>query len=278
MDHPATFSEFRQFLVRRLGAFLDEREARSESMRWLSEGFQISASWLAAHGDDPVTEAQFSKAEAWMVRRESGEPWAHIIGWCEFRGRKFQVSKDVLIPRPETELVLEAALDVGRRIGVCHATDVGTGSGILAICMALETDWRIVASDISRPALRIARRNAEAHGAKIDFKEGSLLGPIPDPIGLLVSNPPYVDPADRPGLQRELAFEPESALFADDAGLALSTELLRQARVRHTPGVVLEIGASQGDELESRAKAMGWRHVAVHRDFAGHDRVLMALA
>jgi release factor glutamine methyltransferase len=86
-----------------------------------------------------------------------------------------------------------------------------------------------------------------------------------------------VDPADRPTLQRELGFEPELALFAEDRGLALATELLRQARVRHAPGVVLEMGAGQGAELRARAGAMGWRRVAVHRDLAGHDRILIAL-
>jgi release factor glutamine methyltransferase len=273
-----TYREFQTFLVHRLGAFLDSREARAEAARWLAEGFDRPAAWLLAHGDEDVPGAQVDQAEAWLVRRERGEPWAHLLGWCPFRGRRFEVGPAVLIPRPETELVLEAALDVGRRLQVLHATDVGTGSGILGICLALETDWQVVATDVSRGALRMARRNAAALQAKVDFREGSLLGPVPDPVGLVVSNPPYVDPADRPTLQRELGFEPELALFAADRGLALATELLRQARVRHAPGVVLEMGAGQGAELRARAEAMGWARVAVHRDLADHDRILIALA
>ena len=93
----------------------------------------------------------------------------------------------------------------------------------------------------------------------------------------MVSNPPYVDPADAPCLQRELAFEPASALFAPDRGLALATELLRQSRRRSAPACVLEIGAGQGAELDLRARAAGWNRVVVHQDLAGHDRVLMAL-
>lgn len=276
-SRPRTLNDLRALLRSRLGAFLDPREAWAETDRWLREGFGLDRVRLAAHGEDGLEDAAFDQAEAWLLRREQGEPWAHLLGWTTFREHRFEVNADVLIPRPETELVLEAALDVGRRLGVLHATDVGTGSGILATCLALETDWQVRAVDISRKALRVARRNAEAHGARVRFHEGSLLGPVPDPVGLVVSNPPYVDPADRPTLQRELAFEPALALFAEDHGLALSTELLRQGRVRQAPGVVLEIGAGQGDALKGRAEAMGWHRVLVHRDLAGHDRVLVAI-
>ncbi|HCZ32580.1 MAG TPA: hypothetical protein DHV93_03455 [Holophagaceae bacterium] len=110
------------------------------------------------------------------------------------------------------------------------------------------------------------------------FHEGSLLEAVPDPLGLVVANLPYVDPADEPGLQRELAFEPASALFAPDRGLALSAELLAQARTRKAPACLLEIGAGQGGELCRRAMGLGWGKAMVHQDFAGHDRVLIALA
>jgi len=181
-----------------------------------------------------------------------------------------------LIPRPETEEVLEAALELGRRLSVDRACDIGTGSGILAVCLALETRWIVRASDISAGALAMARRNAERLGATVEFLGGSLLEPLSDPLGLVVSNPPYVDPADEGSLQRELTFEPRTALFAPDRGLALSTELLRQARERGAPGCVLEIGASQGAELRERAGSIGWPQVQVRTDFAGHDRILMA--
>ncbi len=271
------YSEFRRRLCAELSPFLEAREAEAEALRWFEEGLLHGQAWLLAHGSDEVPTSEVDQVQAWLLRRRTGEPWAHILGWTWFRNHRFEVNREVLIPRPETELVLEAALEVGRRLGVRHATDVGTGSGILAISLALETDWRIQATDLSRKALRVARRNAENLGARVDFREGNLLGPVQDPVGLLVSNPPYVDPADAPSLQRELSFEPALALFAEDQGLALSTELLRQARVRSVPGVVLEIGAGQGGILRTRAEAMGWGRVAVHKDFAGHDRILMAL-
>ena len=223
----------------------------------------------------PGTQRQVA---AWLERRRLGEPWAYLLGWSTFRGRRFQVTPATLIPRPETELVLEAALEVGRRLKVLHACDIGTGSGILGLSMALETDWDVVATDLSPGALAVAQGNATALGAKLRFHQGDLLAAVPGVVGLVVSNPPYVDPADAPSLQRELSFEPASALFAPDRGLALATELLRQARRRSAPACVLEIGAGQGAELDLRARAAGWARVVVHQDLAGHDRVLMALS
>jgi len=260
-----------------LGRFLDPPEARAEARVWLEEGLERPRAWLAAHGDEPVPRAELDRVDAWLRRRAQGEPWSYLLGWAPFRGRRFRVTPDTLIPRPETELVLEAALEVGRRLKVLHACDIGTGSGILGICLALETDWEVVATDLSAGALVVAQANAQALGARLRFVQGDLLAPVPDPAGLVVANPPYVDPADRPSLQRELAFEPPGALFAEDHGLAVATELLRQARRRSAPGCVLEIGAGQGAELTARAKAAGWKRVKVHRDLAGHDRVLMAV-
>lgn len=272
------FLNLRTRIKARLGGFLPKEEAEAETWRWLAEGLGRDMAWILGHGAEPVAEADLAKVEAWLQRRDGREPWAHILGWTTWRGRRFEVTGDTLIPRPETELVLEAALEVGRRLGVHHACDVGTGTGILGISMALETDWKVVATDLSRKALRVARRNAEALGAKPVFQEGDLLGPVPDPVGLVVSNPPYIDPADRGSLEPELSFEPATALFAPDRGLGLAVRLLREAHVRSAPGVVLEIGAGQGPELTRQARQLGWRKSLVHKDFSSHDRVLITLA
>jgi release factor glutamine methyltransferase len=273
-----TYDHLGRHLATSLSQFLDPLEARAESRRWLEEGLGLTRAWLAAHGEDPVPPEEALRVEGWLDRRCQGEPWSYILGWAPFRDRRYQVTTATLIPRPETELVLEAALDIGRRLKVLHACDIGTGSGILAISMALETDWEVVATDLSPTALYVARANAEALGAKVSFFQGDLLAAVPGVVGLVVSNPPYVDPADEPSLQRELRFEPSSALFAPDRGLALATALLQQARRRSAPACVLEIGAGQGAELERRALAAGWSRTQVHQDLAGHDRVLMALA
>ncbi|HEX9009270.1 MAG TPA: peptide chain release factor N(5)-glutamine methyltransferase [Holophagaceae bacterium] len=273
-----TYLQLRLDLAAALAVFLDPEEAHAESIRWFEDGLGRSRSWVAAHGGEPVPPEVRRQVSEWVQRRRTGEPWAYILGWTLFRGRRFQVTRDTLIPRPETELLVEAALDVGRRLRVDRCVDVGTGSGIIAISLALETDWPVSATEVSVGALAAARANAETLGARVAFHEGSLLDPVPDPVGLVVANLPYVDPADRPGLQRELAFEPESALFAEDRGLKLSTDLLAQARTRQAPACLLEIGAGQGGELCRRALGQGWRKAMVHQDMAGHDRVLIALA
>ena len=272
-----TYTQLRLDLGAALASFLSPREASLEAVRWFEEGLGKDRVWMAAHGDEGVPDEVRRQVSRWVRQRQQGMPWAYILGWTSFRGRRFKVSPDTLIPRPETELVLEAALEVGRRLKVRRACDIGTGTGILAISLALETDWEITASDLSPAALAIAKGNATALGAAVTFFQGDLLGPVPAPLGLVVSNPPYVDPADEPGLQRELGFEPRMALFAEDHGLALSEAILRQAKARMAPAVVLEIGAEQGRELVARAENMGWARVTCSQDFAGHDRVLVAL-
>jgi release factor glutamine methyltransferase len=273
-----TYLQLRLDLASALAVFLDPEEAHAESIRWFEDGLGRSRSWMAAHGSEPVPEAVRRLVSDWVRRRRTGEPWAYILGWTLFRDRRFKVTPDTLIPRPETELLVEAALDVGRRLGVDRCVDVGTGSGIIAVSLALETDWAVSATDVSEGALAVARGNAADLGAPVAFLSGHLLDPLPDPVGLVVANLPYVDPADRPDLQRELAFEPESALFAPDRGLQLSTDLLAQALARKAPACLLEIGAGQGGELCRRALGSGWRKSMVHQDMAGHDRVLIALA
>jgi len=273
-----TFRQLRLDLAAALAAFLDHEEAHAETSRWFEEGLGLSRSWMAAHGTEGVPDEVRHQVSSWVRRRRAGEPWAYILGWTQFRDRRFKVSPDVLIPRPETELLVEAALDIGKRLEVHHCLDVGTGSGIVAICLALETEWQVSASDVSQPALAVARENALALGARVQFLEGSLLEPVPEPIGLVVANLPYVDPMDQPSLQPELAFEPASALFADDHGLALVTALLTQAQSRGAVACLQEIGAGQGGELCRRAMGLGWRKAMIHQDFAGHDRILIALA
>ena len=275
---PGTHHRLRRDLASALAEFLEPEEAQAECVRWFEDGLGLSRAWLAAHGTEPVPEAREQQVADWLYRRRAGEPWAYLLGWTRFRDRRVEVTPETLIPRPETELLVEAALDIGQRLGVERCVDVGTGSGIIGVSLALETSWQVSATDLSPGALAVARANAAQLGAPLQFLEGSLLEPVPDPLGLVVANLPYVDPADQPTLQRELGFEPASALFAPERGLALSKQLLSQARARQAPACLLEIGAEQGGELCRWAMGLGWAKALVHQDFAGHDRILIALA
>lgn len=273
----------RQRLRDQLAAFLDSDEARAEASLWLEDGLGKSRAWVASHGSEPVPFEAQAKVAAWLKRRETGEPWQLILGWTFFRGRRFSVTRDTLIPRPETELVLEEAVKLGHRLGAARAVDIGTGSGILATSLALESPWPVSAVELSPSALSIAKTNAEALKAPVAFYQGSLLDPLPEAFfadgrALVVANLPYVDPADAPSLQRELAFEPASALFAPEHGLALNKGLLRDARARNACGVVLELGAGQGEALAAFAEACGWRSPRIVKDWNGHDRLLVAEA
>ncbi|HJV91386.1 MAG TPA: peptide chain release factor N(5)-glutamine methyltransferase [Holophagaceae bacterium] len=273
-----SYADLRRDLAGMLARFLPPGEAVAESWRWMDEGLGHPRSWMLAHGEEPVPGAEREQVGQWIRRRREGEPWSYLLGWAPFRDKRWKVTRDTLIPRPETELVLEAALDVGRRLKVTRAVDIGTGSGILGISLALETEWAVTATDLSPAALSVAKANAGTHGARLTFLEGDLLEPVPDPLELVVSNPPYVAESDRPSLQRELAFEPEMALFSPDAGMDHPTRILAQARSRGARACVLEIGAGQGGELCRRALDMGWAKAMNHQDLAGHDRILIALA
>jgi release factor glutamine methyltransferase len=273
----------RQSLTERLASFLDADEARAEAALWLEEGLGKSRAWVMANGSEAVPFAAQAQIAAWLKRRETGEPWQLILGWTPFRGRRFRVTRDTLIPRPETELAVEEALELGRARGAKRVVDVGTGSGIIATSLALESPWPLSAVELSQAALAVAEANADTLGAKVAFFEGSLLDPLPDAFfadgrALVVANLPYVDPADAPGLQRELDFEPASALFAADRGLALNKQLLRDGRARGACGIVLELGAGQGAELAAFATACGWTAARIVKDWHGHDRVLVAEA
>lgn len=276
MEVMVRYAEFRKQIREGLSAVLGEREAHAETLRFLEDGLGKSSAWLLAHGDDVVPDPEVAQMHAWLLRREKGEPLAYILGWTLWRDRRFAVGPEVLIPRSETELLLETAFVFANRLKVKRVVDVGTGSGILAVTLALESELQVSAIDICPGALSVAKRNAAALGASIDFHEGYLLDGFPNPLELVVSNPPYIDPADGPSLQRELTFEPDLALYAPEKGLALSTELLYSAHRRGAKACLLEIGSGQGTLLMERAMEGGWENVEVEKDWGGHDRVLKA--
>ena len=212
-----------------------------------------------------------------LERRLRGEPVAYLLGEREFWGRRFAVDARVLIPRPESEHLVEIALALALPPRP-RIVDLGTGSGCLAVTLALELDGaRVTAVDLSPAALAVAAANARRLGARVAFCGGDLAGSLRlDTCDLLISNPPYVDPLDAPSLSPEVsAFEPHLALFAA-GGDAVIAHLLRQARALR-PGAfaLLEIGLGQLARVESRLPGSGLELVEARPDLAGIPRALL---
>ncbi len=232
--------------------------------------------------DVPLSDGQSTALSALAARRRAGEPMAYILGYREFYGRCFAVSPDTLIPRPETEHLLEAALarlPTGGRLW-----DLGTGSGAIAVTAALERpDAQVHASDISAPALQMAERNARDLGAALTFGCGSWFEGRPSENGadkrfdVLVSNPPYIEQNDIHLQQGDLRFEPKSALTDFSDGLSCIRILAAGAADYVRPGgwLLVEHGYDQGVACRAIFAAAGWLEVATLPDLAGLDRITL---
>jgi release factor glutamine methyltransferase len=270
--------------------------------------------WLYAHPEELVSEGDAHRFTILLARRAAGEPTQHLTGKQEFWGLAFEVTPDVLIPRPETEHVIEVALDrlavrelrAGRKRTLTgdglHIVDVGTGSGCIAIALAKELSAvRIIATDISAAALAVAHRNAAFHAfsdrirfvecnlladAVFSGAETSVVGAVstgdtanPGPFDLIVSNPPYVGRSEKDSLMREVReHEPEVALYGGEEGYEFYANLIAQAAPRLKLGglLVLELGHNSLAAVEPLLDLPHWTNVAVTKDLAGIDRVIAA--
>jgi release factor glutamine methyltransferase len=231
----------------------------------------------------PTFDTRF---ESVIARRIDREPVAYIVGHREFWGLEFEVTRDVLIPRPETELIVEEALALDRdaSLGVSLGAspvivDVGTGSGCLAVALAHELPRaRVIAIDVSTVALHVAKRNADRHGvnARITWHAGSLLEPIGGKVDLIVSNPPYVPLGDAETLPPDVReYEPAVALFSGGDGLATIRALVKQAadRVRNDGWLIFEFGFGQAAAIrEIIAAANAWHLEKLREDLQGLPR------
>ena len=251
----------------------------------LARSLGKTRSALLAHYRDAVDESSRQVFFSRVRERSRGKPLQYILGQQEFRGLLFEVSPAVFIPRPETEFVVEAALE-RLEDGSLHLADVGTGSGCLAVSLAVALPRaRLWATDLSEAALEIARRNATRHGVgrKITFLHGDLLEPLTPWLGrgqldAIVSNPPYVSPEELGGLQREVRnWEPRLALVGEEGAPNLYARLVSQAHVWLRPGglLIVEIGYSM-QEAVCGLLGHGWELLGVSQDLSGIPRVVSA--
>ncbi len=234
--------------------------------------------YLYAHPEQQLREVEWIHFGRYLHERVQGKPTQYITGRQEFFGREFRVTPDVLIPRPETEHLVEAALPILRSQTGARFLDIGTGSGAIAITLALETGARAIATDISPAAASVAARNAATLRAPIDLVVCDLASAIADhSIDVIVSNPPYVPLAQRESLQREVRdWEPAVALFAGPAGFDLYDRMVADAPRILRPGGWLLMELGFGSEPHVAALLAGWRNLRIVPDLAGIPRVVVA--
>jgi release factor glutamine methyltransferase len=232
--------------------------------------------WLYAHSEEELREVWWIHYGRYLHERLKGRPAQYITGHQEFYGRQFRVTPDVLIPRPETEHSIEAALQLA-----AHAktvVDIGTGSGAIAVTLALETGARVIATDISESAARVARLNAQHAGAAIDIVVCDLGAVLAGGrFDLVISNPPYVPESDLQTVQKEVReYEPHVALFGGRDGLEVYRRLIPDAWRLLVPGglLILEIGWREGDAI--RTMLAGWQDIEIRTDLASIPRVVTA--
>jgi release factor glutamine methyltransferase len=230
--------------------------------------------YLFAHPEHELAELEWLHYGRYLHERLEGKPTQYLTGRQEFYGREFRVTPDVLIPRPETEHVVEVALRVAR--GASHILDVGTGSGALAVTLALETGAPSWATDISPQAAAVAAQNSQRLGASTGVIVCDLMEAIaPGSVDLVVSNPPYVPISQREGLQREVRdWEPHVALFAGASGFEIYDRIVADAPRVLRPGgwLVMELGFGSLDHV--KALLSGWRDFLIEPDLAGIPRVI----
>jgi len=240
----------------------------------------ITRARLRSHPEDVTDEAHSRRYFELIERRATGEPLAYVIGRKDFWSLHLSVTPAVLVPRPETELLVERALALRPEMSG-RAVDLGTGSGAIALALASERpEWEITATDVSEEALAVARRNAESLALRrVEFLRGSWFETLAGrSFDLIVSNPPYIAATEPAMRDPALLHEPRGALTPGADAMASLRAIIQSAPdyLEHNGWLLLEHGATQAAEVARELVARGLRHVRSHRDLAGHERMTEA--
>lgn len=255
------------------------------------ESARLNAEHLLAHAlkrkrielylefERELTEAELAPLRELVMRRGQGEPLQHLLGTVEFAGQVFLCDKRALVPRPETEQLVEKIADGRLQNADCRIVDVGTGSGVIALSLAAKfPEARVTATDVSEDALSLARENAERLGltSRVEFLCGDLLSNVNHGYDLIVANLPYVSTGDRATLSREVGHDPGVALFGGERGDEIVRKLIEAAAPHFAPGglLALEVGIGQADDLAAFMAKKNYHDIKTERDYAGVIRFL----
>ncbi len=275
-----TLSEYLEQASSRLaGALsLERREARIEVRALVGHALSVDHSWLIGHDRDDLDATQMDAMTRLLDRRARGEPVAYILGEKEFYGHRFRVTPDVLIPRPETELLVDAVLERFADKDNVRLLDLGTGSGCIAISIALaRPGWHVVGVDNSEAALAVAMENGQRLGARVAWRLSDWFAGLQGaPFDLIVSNPPYIAAQDAHLAEGDVRFEPRTALVAGEEGLDDLRELIMTAPEHLTPEgcLVLEHGHDQSEACRMLMIQLRYRNIVTLQDLAGIPRVI----
>jgi len=277
------FAEYRA----QLKALYDSREADAIALTVLKEITGQSGAYVKAFPEHNLSVDQQEKAELILQELTTGKPLQYVLGHTEFYGLPFKVNPSVLIPRPETEELVEWVLNSDLPSGAINILDIGTGSGCIAISLKKTLpDAQVSAIDISAGALKTAKENAGLNQVEVSFIEGDVLNPnhtfnlLPFTFSLIISNPPYVTPADKQLMHTNVTdFEPHTALFVpqDDPLLFYKAIAdLATAKLLKNGLLFLEINESYGIETVNMLKDKGFNKVELRNDMSGRDRIIKA--
>ncbi len=230
------------------------------------------------HWGEEISAKERAQIQADVKKLAQHYPPQYLLGFEEFYGRRFDVTEDTLIPRPETEELVALCL---QQVTNEHASvvDVGTGTGAIALTLKAERPhWQVAAVDLSEAALAVAKKNAQALNVEVAFYLGSVLAPIPAAVDVIISNPPYISEAEWSVMDASVrTYEPQMALFAANEGLAIYQQLAQEAQIKlkATGQIFLEIGFQQGPRVQAIfQQAFPTKTVTIHQDLSGQDRMI----